>query len=56
MSFESARNLVTRLKGDREFRDRIRRMDDFETIWQTIRTDGYDCSPVEVQLAYNRYG
>lgn len=56
MSFENARKLVTRLKDDREFRDRIRKMDDLETIWQTIRAEGFDCSPEEVQLAYNRYG
>lgn len=56
MSFESARKLVTRLKDDREFRDRIRKMDDLGSIWQTITAEGFDCSPTEVQLAYNRYG
>jgi len=56
MSLENARKLVTRLKDDRKFRDSIRKIDDSITIWQTITAEGFDCSPAEVQLAYNRYG
>jgi predicted ribosomally synthesized peptide with nif11-like leader len=56
MSLENARKLVTRLKDDRKFRDSIRKIDDPKAIWQTIAAEGFDCSPTEVQLVYNRYG